>query len=220
MPLFQDYNTATREDTPDFLRAEIDRATAENAIEQAENQQKSNDMMGAAKLYNYSMGDSSPIADALKGWMGGGSGGANNLVGAGDASMTPDNFSGALIDPVQPDMLAPDSMGFGEMAGGPSALPEAGMGGADAMFGSQALVPDSMAGVMNAGAGTAGAGTAGAGSVMSSGAGMANPLSAALTGAMLADRATDGASTNAAMGDPKAVEDMISMAFGKGWLWS
>jgi len=243
--MFQDFSKAKREGTPNFLAAEIRRAEAQNQIDQAENQQQSNDLMGMAKLYNFGMGDErSPIADALNGWMGGGDpataaateGAAPPLAPQQTPSQVtgtvppqqqfnatpmggPEQFSGSMIDPVAPDMLSPESMGFGEMAGGPQVLPDAGMGMNDAMFGSEALVPESMSGILGQGAG-AGAGTAGAGGAMSAGAGMMNPLSMALMGTQLADQATDGASTEAALGDLGSIEDMAQMAFGKGWLWS
>lgn len=65
--LFQPFNKSTRPETPGYLDAEIAKGKFESVAKQQENALRSQNMMGAAELYNAGMGDKSPIADSMFG---------------------------------------------------------------------------------------------------------------------------------------------------------
>ena len=64
---FQPVAKATQASTPDLIRAEIARATAEQQQHQQAQSLRSNNLQGAAQLYNAGMGERTPIADSLWG---------------------------------------------------------------------------------------------------------------------------------------------------------
>lgn len=68
MALFQNFKGATGSSkTPEFLRAEIERAKFEQAEKQKKVANRNQNILGAASLYNAGMGDRSPIADYVFG---------------------------------------------------------------------------------------------------------------------------------------------------------
>lgn len=59
-------------ETPDFMQAQIAQGNFENEAKARANSLRSQNIMGGAALYNQAMGENTPIADTVDGWMGGG----------------------------------------------------------------------------------------------------------------------------------------------------
>ena len=67
MPAFQNFMANKRAETPQFMAAEIAQSRADNEATNRANALRSGNIKGAAQMYNYGMGDRTPIADAIFG---------------------------------------------------------------------------------------------------------------------------------------------------------
>ena len=99
MPLFQSYNRSTVPQAPRLVEA----ARSDDMAERQVNALKSQNMLGAAELYNAGMGDKSPIADSLFGAEATGTGEAAiaaDAAGATGAELMAGAGAGAELAPI------------------------------------------------------------------------------------------------------------------------
>ena len=66
------FRAASKAETPQFASAAARQGQAENQAQMQENSQLSNNLMGAAQLYNDGMGDKAPLYDLMEEAFGGG----------------------------------------------------------------------------------------------------------------------------------------------------
>ena len=66
------FRAASKAETPQFASAAARQGQAENQAQMQENSQLSNNLMGAAQLYNDGMGDKTPLYDMMEEAFGGG----------------------------------------------------------------------------------------------------------------------------------------------------
>jgi len=162
--LFQEFNQAEASVTPEFLRAELERAQQEEEAQARKDAQMSQNLLGGAGLYNEvttSM-DVSPISDALRGWGAGAeTAGADSAASMAAADAAAGTSTGALgaygAAPAVPAAVStPAAIAASNAAAGTSAgALGAGVGAAGA------------AGAAPAAAGAAGAAGAGGAGVLS-----------------------------------------------------
>jgi len=147
--LFQPFNKATKRETPKYVEAETQEGIFKQKAKQQENALRSQNMLGAAELYNQGMGDKSPIADYMFGTEG------STTAPAGGAPVEP------VSAPVTGEASATAVQGGTELA--PLTFQSAAGTGANAIPLAAETAAGAGAGAGAAGAGTAGTGAAGAG---------------------------------------------------------
>jgi hypothetical protein len=187
------FNQARREDTPSFTNAAYMDAASENAINMQEQQARADAMNGAiqsAVVYNYAMGDKTPLGDFAKAGYDKMFGGPNPLTVPGTEAANAQSLLGSTPGAAGPPVLDPTSVAANVQAAEaanavPMVLPEAalaeGMGGTSAALGAGETAA-AAEGATALGAGTAGG--AGAGGAAATTAPIAGGTGAGVGGAM------------------------------------
>jgi hypothetical protein len=92
------FRAASKAETPQFASAAARQGQAENQAKMQENSQLSNNLMGAAQLYNDGMGDKTPLYDMMEEAFGGGGETVEALRSGAGLALPTEGMNAALAE--------------------------------------------------------------------------------------------------------------------------